>query len=346
MADLWDVFRRFAGLLTIAALLAASGVIITAVTSQPTFRSEAVVTTLFDDDDGSAVGFEFSTTNQISAPGLNLLVARPRGQVFPLILGSQRVSRAVLSGRYRYQGKGGEKTTDLYGYLGTSNGDAAEIILKTRIAGFYLDPRTGATLISVDTQSPELSRQIVEKYISALETTLNEMREHRIRTQLFVINEKLVAARGDLHDRESRLNALRSRNRDYASFHDPVIYLQQLQLERDIRLSETIMLALKTQFELTMSRLLDRQGRLTVVTAPVLATSYIHPQWNRTVSMAAIAAFLFFMLAACGLLILETSNRRRSRHWKSISRVISSDFRRCLALSRLYKTADTAGTAE
>jgi hypothetical protein len=300
---------------------------------------------LFDDDDGSVMGFEFPGTKQMSTPGLSLLVARPRGQIFPLILGSQRVSRAVLSGRYRYQDGGVNKTTDLYEYLGTSNPDAAEIILKTRIAGFYLDPQTGATVISVDTGSPELSCQIVGKYISALETTLNELREQRIRVQLFVINEKLATARGDLRDREGSLNTLRARNRDYASFHDPTVYLQQLQLERDIRLSETVLLALKTQFELTMSRLLDRQGRLTVITAPVPATSYRHPQWKRTATMAAIAAFVFATLVACGLLILETSGHRSTRRWKSLLRVIFGDVRRCLALCGLFKAANTEGAA-
>ncbi|MCP4249738.1 MAG: hypothetical protein GY778_22070, partial [bacterium] len=85
---------RHHGRFTIAAILAAAAVIITAAAGDPVFRSEAVVTTLFDDDAvGGLVGVDLSGTSQGVSPGLNLLISRPRGQIFPLILGSRTVAK-------------------------------------------------------------------------------------------------------------------------------------------------------------------------------------------------------------------------------------------------------------
>ncbi len=334
----WRVASTQRAPLSLVALVAAAAVIVSAALSDPVYRCEAEVTALFDDERGKSLMLDLASPGQNAPTGMQVLVARPQGQLFPLILGSRTVSEKVLKADYRYVTDQGDTHSDLFTYLRVQNPDAAWLVLKSRVAGFYLEPSTGATRIVVRTGSPEISLQIVERYIQALASTLNDLREQGIRLNLALVESKIAESSAALASAEASLRALRESNREYRTTLEPTFYIEQMRLEREINMHESIVVALRSQYELTMSRILDRDRRVTVVSPPFMPTTPDSPMWGRTILLALAIATLVFVVGAFGWSIVGADGER-NRRWIALARVLRADASRTARARPLRKRA-------
>ncbi len=316
LADMYGRVKQLRRKMLLVALIAAATVIITAAQQDPLFTSIADIAEAPSGKRNRPVSAASPFAGDVGTEGLALLVTHPKGTLYPLILGSRSVSEEVLLSTYRYSVGGREVITNLYDYLEVGNRDSAIMILKSRIVRFGLDPRTGVTRIAATTTSPELSYQIVKRYIAALESCIGRMREGTIRMNLAAIEEKLNESNAALKMNEEALQALRERNRDFKYVHDPQFYLEQMQIEREIQMEASIVVSLKSQYELAMTELLNSGRRVSVISHPTIAPAFDSPNLKRALFLAIgcglIAAFLLVVGATAQSYLSEKEK------WKAL----------------------------
>ena len=293
--------RRVAGRIWIrmltAALVAAATVIIANVSRAPLFESSAEISVALSEKSESIFQAAGLYAGEATSRGLALQTTPAQGRLFPLVLASRSVCIQVLSASYSYSLVGTPRTTDLYDYLGTENTDAAIRILKARVIGIYFDPKTGSTRLCALTQSPELSCQIVTNFISALESCLDRIHDRIIHLNLAAIKTKLDHTETALFEYEEQLRTLKEQNRDFRLFYDPKLYLEQLQIEREIELNAALVIALKSRYELSMSELVKDGMRVETIVPPSPASYYKLPRFGRTLFLAACCGWIAGLLA-------------------------------------------------
>ena len=108
---------------------------------------------------------------------------------------------------------------------------------------------------------------------------------------------------------------------------------------------ETIVVALKSQYELTLSRLLDRDRRLTVVVSPSVAATYAHPRWRLTLFLAAAAALVVFVAGAGLLAGVSVWPGAEKQKWLSLLEVLKNDLYALPAAGRIFPAVKNGRTA-
>jgi hypothetical protein len=335
LATLPKVAGRIRARMLAAALIAAATVIIATTSRAPLFESSAEISVALSEKSKNILPSTGPYAGERATQGLAFQPASVQGRLFPLILSSRSVCNQVLADSYNYSLVGAPRTTDLYGYLGTQNKDAAFLLLKTRIVGFYFDPRTGTTRLSALTESPELSYQIVIRFISALEDCLDRIHDRGIRLNLAAIETKLNDAERTLFAHEEKLRTMREQNRDFKSFNDPKLYLEQQQIEREIELNSALVVALKSSYELAMSELFKDGMRVETIVTPSPASRPKYPKFGRSLVLSAccgcIAALIVLLVYALCLGLTESERRK----WLGLLNDLLSGFRLRIAEGRL-----------
>jgi len=111
------------------------------------------------------------------------------------------------------------------------------------------DLRTKLLTITVETQSPQLSCQVVRKSTELLNTFLVEKLRTRGSLKARFAEQRLQEARADLDKRAAALEALLERNRGYPTNTDPQVRIGVAKLEGEMKLRQQLVATLAIAYE-------------------------------------------------------------------------------------------------
>jgi uncharacterized protein involved in exopolysaccharide biosynthesis len=167
--------------------------------------------------------------------------------LFPRILESRTLGIEVLRAQYAFDAGGERVNTTLYAYLAAENDDQALLALAG-LRAIDIDKETGMLTLSVRTGNPQLSAQICERYVEALEKFNDETRLVTAKQHGEFIRERLNQTLAELAAAEERLADFKARN---MRMNDPGLELERLRLERDVVLKSQVFTTLTSQAEVS-----------------------------------------------------------------------------------------------
>lgn len=275
------------------------------------FRSEARILPM--ENRSSALGGVSTTAALLGFGGL--------GQegpeiLYPEIIASYWMRDKLLDTTFSYAlrrpsfGRAEARTETLAAYIGLANRDAA---LKEvgKLMTVNRDLKTRMMTLSAETQSPELSQQLVNRTIELLEVYLREKNQTRGKAKAQFAQARLAEARQTLTRKESALGEFMQANRGYAASADPGVRLNGLRLENDLRLQQQLVTSLALNQEQALLEEKNDLPLVNVMDAGNLPTERSRPTRSRMV-------MLFFLFGFAGALAW----RRRDWVRKVLSEMI------------------------
>lgn len=168
---------------------------------------------------------------------------------YPEIIQSRWLRTSLLNTSFTYSRKWSlfgdtrTETKTLREYLNEPNEDQALLNLS-RMLVVQRDLKSKKTVLSVETQSPELSQQIVNKTVHLLEQFLLEKSQTKGKVKAMFLAGRLVEAKQKLTTLEGAFESFMVTNRNYNQSTDPFVRLQGLRLEAELRLQQQVVATL------------------------------------------------------------------------------------------------------
>lgn len=235
-------------------------------------------------------GVDFGGSNQGASPAFYADLAQTRQ-----ILGT------VVAARYRVPDAGRETVGTLVEFFRARGRDwahrrdAAITKLKQAMTVSF-DSRTSVVSVSVKTENPELSRQVVDSLLSAVSTFNLERRQSQASAERRFIEARLVEVRTDLRKADDELQFFLQRNRILGSAE---LEAQRERLTREVALQQQVYSTLAQAFERAKLEEVRDTPVITVVQSPEAA---LRPNSRRLATKAVltllIGAFLGALFAA------------------------------------------------
>jgi len=216
-------------------------------------------------------------------------------QLFPIILSSNQVKDALVEKSFAFVNKGEEQTTTLAEYLGEENPD----YLKAAIDGITdisADKKTGVITVSVETEYPELSQQILTQMLAELENFNLYKRKSQAASRERYLARELITRERELKESETELEDFQSVNRDWYGSSDPEILRTLADLQRNIEIKSKAYIFLKEQYEVAR---LDVQKDIPVVAIldfPSLPVTKSGPFRIKTILISGVISLLIAIL--------------------------------------------------
>jgi uncharacterized protein involved in exopolysaccharide biosynthesis len=165
------------------------------------------------------------------------------------IISSHRVYNALLDHSFEFHqaawrfGKPKLQKKTLRDYLNAGNDDRARRELGKLLTAVR-DSKSRVLAISAETQSPELSQQIVRQAAKVLENFLLEKGRTRGGAKALFSEARLKEARGEYDMEEGLFRDFLMSNRAFRSSNDPSIQLKGGRLEAELKLKQQLVLTL------------------------------------------------------------------------------------------------------
>jgi uncharacterized protein involved in exopolysaccharide biosynthesis len=185
---------------------------------------------------GSPLGAAAAAAVGVSIPGQESADA-----TYVDILNSRRLREQLLQTRFRFHTRkwrfGSEQARDetLFEYLKKRNYDQAVNILKDKII-LNRDLKTKLLTISFESESPELSQQVVECLVHQLDEFVVIKSQTRGGAKASFSQKRLEESRRDMVNAEAEFRSFLESNRNYATSSDPSIRLKGQRLENELKL--------------------------------------------------------------------------------------------------------------
>lgn len=169
--------------------------------------------------------------------------------MFPKILKSRYLSDKILDRtfQFNYNGKAYNMTFDQY--IAQENRDKA-IEKLNKLVSIATDKSTGVLKLSVITEYPELSAQVVNAYLEELNDYNVNHRQSNAQENKNFIQGRLAEVSDELKTAEENLKEFQIQNRNYASSSDPSLRQEYTKLQREATIKESVMLELTKRYEL------------------------------------------------------------------------------------------------
>jgi hypothetical protein len=170
------------------------------------------------------------------------------------ILNSRRLREELLATRFSFQyrkwrlGHPVQVNGTLHSFLKVRTMDQALMRLVPMIQ-VSRDLKTKIISISVETPSPELSRQMADRLIELLDSFLIEKGRTRASIKADFTGKRLEDAREAALCAKGRLQGFLERNRNFAASADPSVRLQGTSLEMEWKLREQLVTSLALNHE-------------------------------------------------------------------------------------------------
>jgi hypothetical protein len=209
------------------------------------YRSEARILPV---EGKSALGSLGNLTTAAAALGLSM----PGGGEdtnYVDILASRWMREQLLNTRFTFTTRFGRfgrprpRVATLYEYLRQPNMDRAVremggVLMASR------DPKTKLLSISVETRSPELSRDVARKACTLLESFVKTKGQTRGGYKALFAEARLKDARDEMGTAEDAFRNFTTGNRNYQTSMDPSIRLKGLRLESELKLRQQLVVTL------------------------------------------------------------------------------------------------------
>lgn len=184
------------------------------------------------------------------------------------ILESRTIGEAILRRQYEFKkhvglfGRARFYRTTLEEYLRADNLDEGIKKLKPRLK-FTRDLKSRLLVISAETDSPELSQQIVSHLVQQLETFVGDKGRVRGHAKAAFAAERIAEAKRELAGSETSMRELLEHNRNYYTSSDPTLRLQAARLEAELKLRQQILFSLTLTWE---QALMDEKNEIPILT--------------------------------------------------------------------------------
>ncbi len=168
--------------------------------------------------------------------------------LYPQILNSRQIRESVLNNVYSF-GTPIQTGVTLKEYFGTT---INEHLLRNldNITSIDLDKNTGLITISVETEYPELSQAIVQRYLAELEDYNINRRKSSARERVKYLKRESAERETELRQAEDDLEQYQMANRNWDMTSDPGILSNLNRKKREILTKTETYLFLKNQYEL------------------------------------------------------------------------------------------------
>ncbi|MEE9443810.1 MAG: Wzz/FepE/Etk N-terminal domain-containing protein [candidate division Zixibacteria bacterium] len=169
--------------------------------------------------------------------------------LFPVILNSQLVAKAVLAKEYEFEHNSESKKLTLPEYFDQTDPDKLRRSMMT-ITTIKMSQKTGEIAMGVETEFPEFSQAVLTKYIAQLE----EFNLYKRRTSA-TDNEKYLARQIEktkvkLTAAENKLETFQLANQNWAMTDSPEILKELMRLKREVEIASGTYLMLTQQYEM------------------------------------------------------------------------------------------------
>lgn len=157
------------------------------------------------------------------------------------ILGSRRIRTALLNSHFTFKvrawyfGAEQQREQSLYDFLGKKNIDRAVSALKKHIT-ITRDLKTKLITIVVETESPELSQQVVQRLVFLLDEFVITKSQTRGGTKATFTEKRLIEARQEMDQAEEKFLSFLQGNRNYTVSPDPSVRQKGQRLENELKL--------------------------------------------------------------------------------------------------------------
>ena len=242
---LWQS-RKFIGIVTGTVTVLA---IIISLIIPESFKSTAV---LLPDIDKSKLGSTGSGLSSLAAmAGVNLSGDVSVVRLYPIILKSESVLQNVIYAKYKTKEFPDSVNLIRYWEIKEKNPEREyEVTLIKLRDGLDvgMDLKTGVLTMSIETEEPQLSADILNKTICVADNFIRTQRNTNASEQRKWIEARLVEVHVDLSKAEDSLKVFREKNRIVIG--SPQLMLDQERLIRDVQINSTMYVELKRQYEL------------------------------------------------------------------------------------------------
>lgn len=239
---LWRRYRRLVVAVVAACLVATAAKLL--ILSPDVYMAKVTILPSGGQSQGSVMGLLASFTGG-PPPALGGGAEENSSVLFPRILESRTIGSAVLHARYAFDDDAEKIDTTLYAYLRAENEDEALLALEG-LRAISVDKETGVLTVSVRTANAQLSAQICDRYVEALERFNDETRHASATQHGSFVRERLDETLAELATAEENLARFKSRN---VRMNDPGLELARMRLERDVALKSQVFATLTSQVE-------------------------------------------------------------------------------------------------
>jgi uncharacterized protein involved in exopolysaccharide biosynthesis len=218
-------------------------------------------------------------------------------QFYADLVTSDPVLTAAMNRPYVLPGAGGKQTyLEVEGLTGQSPARATDAGLRhlRRNVAARADVRTNIISVSVTARYPELSRDLTQALLDALDSMNISFRQQQSRELRLFFESRVADAQRELDSAETALRHFLERNRVTQS--SPLLTFEQLRLTRNAELKRAVYTTVVQQYEEAKMQEARNVPVLTVLTPPIVPVRKSGPPRRFIVA----AGLLLGILAAIG----------------------------------------------
>jgi uncharacterized protein involved in exopolysaccharide biosynthesis len=287
--------KKFIALVTAAATIAA---VIISLLLPETFKSTASI--LPETDKGKLPGLG-SLADLASMAGVSAGETSPV-KLYPSILKSEAILKNVIYQHYKTQRYADSVNLIQFWDIKAKTPKLTyELTLKTLRdeLDVSLDAKTNIIVISLETEDPDLSADVINTATSELDKFMRTKRATNATKQREWIEARLKEVQDDLSNSENQLKYFRDKNRQVAG--SPQLLLEQERMLRNVQINSTLFSELKKQFELIRIEEIKNTPIVNILDAAVSAGKKEHPKR----SIIVISGFLIALLGSMAYVVLK-----------------------------------------
>lgn len=170
-------------------------------------------------------------------------------ELFPEILRSRSIQDSVLSKRYHFAHNAKPMTVRLAEYFDQESPDKLRGALND-VTYISLDKKTGVIDIAVETEYPDLSRQILSAYLSELESFNLFARRSAARDNAQYLGRQIDRTKVEMAAAEDSLESYQASNRNWLEGSSPDLLKTIARLQREVEIQNKKYLYLTQEFEI------------------------------------------------------------------------------------------------
>ncbi len=224
----------------------------------------------------------------------NIDIGENSSALFPEILSSNQVRDAVADTEYTFSFDGEQHSFSFKKDYDTDNREILRDAVES-ITEISSDPQTGIIDISVTTEYPQLSQQILQKTISELERYNSEIRRSQAKESARYLDRELKDRQKELSASEQRLAEFQKANQNWYATTDPDILTDLSRLRRDIEINSQAYLLLREQYELARLNVQKDIPVVSLLDSPTLPSMKSGPRRKLIIFIVGIFAFIMIV---------------------------------------------------
>jgi uncharacterized protein involved in exopolysaccharide biosynthesis len=244
LSILWHS-RKFIGI--VAGVVTVLAILISLLLPE-SFKSTAI---LLPDTDKSKLGSLGGMSDLAALAGVSVGGEVSLVKLYPTIIKSESVLKNVIYSRYQTKAYPDSVNLIQFWEIKEKNSEqdyeVALLNLRTGL-DITMDLKTAVLTMSIETEEPQLSADILNNTIRAVEKFIRTKRNTNASEQRKWIEARLVEVKADLSKAENALKDFREKNRSISG--SPQLLLDQERLMREMQINSTMYVELKKQYEL------------------------------------------------------------------------------------------------